>query len=1339
MAQQAALQGDNVPFEKLQQIKAKLQAFDPIMSKTYQEMDAVRGQVVEQMIRKVTPENIPQLWNTKIRVGGKDKFSLKEIYPNVDIAGMSVTDFKRFAWPAMIENTSATFRNANLAVYENTMEEMNNIAGIFGKSLDDIAGNAKAGDSVINVLLKARNNAIEIEEAYAWERFFRQQEFAKDKTIRLVDAVKQYQKDFPDWMGDVNKIVAEVNDTNTAKTNIAIIAKKYGFGTVTEKGVPLDKKLLNIINAHVRDITKGAEEAAQEYKKLEDVPQSLAEAAFKNSPHAKPVVEAAPVVEQVERRAGDARKTMAEKIDALPVEERAALASKTMTDVETGLESDKAILAEGGKGMAPKGWHIVNMDVNGLGKMNDVHGHDAGDALLKGVGDTINDAIKKITGESGLGGRAFRIHGDELELWMENEQDREKVLKAIDKKMEDIVLVFEDRQGITHTQKGFSISYGTGISQGQRETALEADKARRVRLGQRPAVKGSTLAPSIVDVSPPKRMEVGQGANAAQVTQEQLTLQDALAAIRSRKVVPPYDGRLPGEARTLYEGIGDAEADIAKWSESVISEWGKKVKTIPTDVTDAMKAAKAAVKPRMDTLKLQAAVTGVSTRNFVLHDYNKTYLDHALTYTLGNSFHYWTTRTYMRSMESLVDNPKYANAYMAYKEYNTKRHSDQPDWYRQNLQFDSLMGIPLKNPLFVNFEQAVNPMYGLTGTDFNDPRKRVDWATRMVDDMNKLGPTFSPLVSWAVALHAYSIGEEEAGQRWAGRAFPQTQIIKSASSALLGKPIETDPFVLALDKGVDPYEKNRVVASLASMVRAGEITQEQMVEASRTGEGPIWEAGIQASATARFGGDATSFFLGAGIRPRTQNDMVIEKFWKDYSVMVNSRSMLGAEEYREAWDKMRDNPEYGQFMDSLLLSRKSGDEMDTAYAYNVLGRLPPGQLNDALKVAGIDQEVISAFYDSKGDWDKMDLQPQERQILMGQIVNIASVYKMPSNANRKDYNIAKKQYAEMNVAITQKYGEGMLIKMNEYWNDPNQSDYLERNPDVKEAMAYKDQIVVNNPKLMQYYGGMFTLERYYVADAENQLAQTYGKGIADKVKQYNNLLTTEEKSAFLKANSKLKTYQAEYADADTVAAKKLEQKWGNMEYALQEYKSEKALRDPEYKKEIAKKYKISAYNKELNKLTKAEREAINAKYGEELVMDARSYSIADAERKDELEKKYSPLQAYMNDRAAFMKLLPDRLVELGTKIPDTPAAELRPDQPNPANKTQRELQQLAQPAPTAQQWTQALGEPMMELIQDYDNGAKLPQQIRTKLERDADKFGYMTGDEMLQAILISLQ
>jgi hypothetical protein len=444
--------------------------------------------------------------------------------------------------------------------------------------------------------------------------------------------------------------------------------------------------------------------------------------------------------------------------------------------------------------------------------------------------------------------------------------------------------------------------------------------------------------------------------------------------------------------------------------------------------------------------------------------------------------------------------------------------------------------------------------------------------------------------------------------------------------------------------------------------------------------------------------------------------------------MVNSRSMLGAEEYREAWDKMRDNPEYGQFMDSLLLSRKSGDEMDTAYAYNVLGRLPPGQLNDALKVAGIDQEVISAFYDSKGDWDMMNLQPQERQILMGQIVNIASVYKMPSNANRKDYNIAKGQYAEMNVAITNKYGEGILVKMNEYWNDPNQSDYLERNPDVAEAMQYKDQIVTNNPKLMQYYGGMYTLERYYVADMEQQLEQKYGTGIAEKVKQYNNLLTTEEKSAFLQANSKLKKYQNEYADADTIAAKKLEQKWGNMDYALEQYKSEKALRDPEYKKEIAAKYNIKAYNKELTKLTATERKAINEKYGEEMVMDARSYSIADAARKDELEKKYSPLHK-----------LDDRLVQLGTKIPETPAAELRPDQPKNPNKTQLELQNLAKPAPTAQEWAQELGTPMMELIQDYDNGKKLPQQIRTKLERDADKYGYLTGDEMLQAILISLQ
>lgn len=431
-------------------------------------------------------------------------------------------------------------------------------------------------------------------------------------------------------------------------------------------------------------------------------------------------------------------------------------------------------------------------------------------------------------------------------------------------------------------------------------------------------------------------------------------------------------------------------------------------------------------------------------------------------------------------------------------------------------------------------------MYGLTGTDFNDPKKRVDWMSRTVDDMNKMGPSFSPLISWAIGMNMFRKGEQEAGQRWMGRLLPPSVLVKSASSALLGKPIEIDPFVNFLDGGVDPYERNRVAAALANMVRTGEITSEEMIEASRMKEGPIWEAGIEASATARFGSDATSFFLGAGLRPRTEDDMKIEKFWQDYGAMIASSSMMSSDQYRQQWDKMRDNPEYGMFMDALLLSRKSGDDMDTAYVYNVLSRIPPGQLNDISEIAGIRPDLLQSFYDNKVDFDRMGIPPQDRQILIGQVVNIGAILAMPNTATRQEWSIAKTQYKQMQDMLTETFGEGINELMSEYYSVPNQADWLEANPDVDAAMKLKDQIVMSNPSLNQYYGGIQVIERYYTTTMENDLMKKYGEDIKDVETEYYDLLSDAEQKAFKAAHPELKPYWKEKTAYQAEMQKKLD-------------------------------------------------------------------------------------------------------------------------------------------------------------------------------------------------------
>jgi hypothetical protein len=392
--------------------------------------------------------------------------------------------------------------------------------------------------------------------------------------------------------------------------------------------------------------------------------------------------------------------------------------------------------------------------------------------------------------------------------------------------------------------------------------------------------------------------------------------------------------------------------------------------------------------------------------------------------------------------------------------------------------------------------------------------------------------------------------------------------------------------------------------------------------------------GVQAAASARFGSSASSFFLGAGMKPRTQQDMVMEKFWQDYNVMISSSSMMSPEQYRQAWDKMRDNPTYGQFMDALLLSRKSGADMDTAYAYNVFGRVPPGQLNDILKIVGIRPDLVQSFYDNKGDFTKMNIPPQDKDRLMAGAVDIAAILAMPSSANREEWALARESYRKMNTDVETRFGKDITKKISDYYAADNPSDYLDQHPEVKAALQYKDESVMNDPLLTNYYGGLDTMERYYTVQMENQLRTRYGTEVPKLEEQYYEILTSKEQYAFKKA--------------------------------------------------------------------------------------------------------HPILEDYWRDKKAFQDMIDRRIVALGSNLKPAPQSDLRPDG-TPANLPQSQLG-ITPPQRTEQEWEQAVTPKVMTFIRDYwDNQKTLPQPVMKRLDYIAKDYGYYNGDELLQAILISMQ
>jgi diguanylate cyclase (GGDEF)-like protein len=68
---------------------------------------------------------------------------------------------------------------------------------------------------------------------------------------------------------------------------------------------------------------------------------------------------------------------------------------------------------------------LVVLDIDGFKGVNDRHGHEAGDAALRAVGDVLTDSLRRSD-------CAFRLGGDEFALLLEEAGEREAVL-AVDR------------------------------------------------------------------------------------------------------------------------------------------------------------------------------------------------------------------------------------------------------------------------------------------------------------------------------------------------------------------------------------------------------------------------------------------------------------------------------------------------------------------------------------------------------------------------------------------------------------------------------------------------------------------------------------------------------------------------------------------------------------------------------------------------------------------------------------------------------------------------------------------------------------------------------------------
>jgi hypothetical protein len=611
-----------------------------------------------------------------------------------------------------------------------------------------------------------------------------------------------------------------------------------------------------------------------------------------------------------------------------------------------------------------------------------------------------------------------------------------------------------------------------------------------------------------------------------------------------KRIPPPYNGERPSYAMALYKNLDGFEAEYKSFVEGIGKAYGQvlPVDSFTPEAEKALSQFAAAYDSRMAVVRTAAAATATAKRDFLLHSYDKTYLDHALGYLMP--FHYWTDRTYVRTMEQLLENPGFMATGAKYKQFIEKQHAGLPDWWKYNVQLPNLPGADPNTPLYMNLQAGLDPMYGLTGQDFNDPYKRADWISKTVDDLNKFGPTFSPLIQWAVGLHLYQDGKVDAGQRWFGRLIPQSTYVKAgltlaqnavgqvrkqpAQMANIGPFVqnnEVDPFVNFLDGGLDPYERARVGRALAALQAQG-VPEEQLIDAAHSQNGPIWDKAVQLATTWRAPGTLMSAALGVNAKPRTQQDMQTDQMYSELNHLYALSGTISPQDYKKGFQQLR---EKYPFMDVVLLSKKGGAERDASFAYNVLGRIPPGNTTNMLEVAGLSQEDIDKFYNSKGFTDaSVQFTATDKTRFMTAIADMSAIMKTPDDATMQEWNAAKDMDKQVRAEVAQQFGADIWDKIDTYYNlkdtSPDEAaTFKEQHPEIDIAQNARRGVVIQTPLLAKYYGGIDAIQMYYDGKNREYLQKKY-PGILAKQQMYFDEMDPAKRRAVLSKFPELKKY-----------------------------------------------------------------------------------------------------------------------------------------------------------------------------------------------------------------------
>ncbi len=1027
----------------------------------------------------------------------------------------------------------------------------------------------------------ARDTAVDNVKAYLADLKGAGAQIPDDWTQMLdetLDGAKQYDTAMIGRNGELIEETAMAFGTRT--TQISAMATKYGIGTATEAGKPLDKNTLQLINKY----------ADVNYKSLEDVPVSVAEEAFKAK--AGKVTEVAELAEggaTIEKGA-QLSDGVAESADEMNQIRRASgtqvpsayeagtyelskgiTRSERMKEVASYAEKykgeydrigvrvqDKVYKAKVGEPLNRKSYHwkdgnktrkkldgISSVDIKKAKQLRNV-GYDGNVILVLGsnygnagedlaevvlrepvVLDIIDDSsFFDKAAETGVAEEAFAKKAGSLP------SGSDAVSEVADAaKVADPLATKAGAEVIADADGGATIKFADGGV--NKLTAEQVAKQGGIEAVQKMTVAAQDNVARSIESAATRDAELK-----AAVRNPDLPYYDDAGNLveptrSAKRILPPaVDGEAPTASRAVFEQMDEVGRLRAWVMDDIAKNFGKK-QLVDKASESALKLAEREITKKLAETRLISSRVAQANRDFTLLNYgNKSYFDMALAYLYP--FHYWYRGTYTNWMKRIASNPAILGHYARYKETLGTVHAGMPEWWKYNINTNDLPGVDVENPLYFNLEATLWPLNGITGMDFNDPSKRVNWWTYGLDFANKFGPsTWTPL-NMVTGLALLNKGEQEAGASWLGRLIPQTATIKAGASLLGIANLETDPFIKFLNPktNMDKYEDRRAQRALANMMQdaqAGnsQYTPEQIQDAAYFQEGEIWDAAVRQSVRGRAPSQISSFLFGVGFKGRTEQDMQIDQFYTDYSKLWTMKANLTGDEFGEGMQELKNKY---PFMDTVLLSRRDGAERDAGLAFLVMQRIPPGKSSEISDAAGIDKALLEKFYAAKGDISKWSVGDRTR--FMSGVMTLNATLEIPTDMTRGEWADAKSAYGKVSENAKKMFGSGILDVADGYYQAKTQGTqqaqaYLDKYPQLQKYMDWKAERIMGSPMLSAYYGGASVIEGYYrnqqYADIEKQL----GKDIFDVMNDYNDLKTwdpTEAKKLYNANKGRIKQY-----------------------------------------------------------------------------------------------------------------------------------------------------------------------------------------------------------------------